>query len=273
MLFVVFTVVALACDSRSTSPTPAPAGSAAAVERRPFVLFLHGLGGNGTGFRGGLGVAELAEKYRFSYASPDGDFDSKGRRFWNAWNACCDFDGKNPDHVAGLGKILDDARSDPKVDPARVWVLGYSNGGFMAHRLACERPGIAAIVSIAGMGPNESEPCKPAAPVRVIQIHGDADTIVSYAGGRTLGAHDGPSHVSARQTVLDWAKRRTCDKSFARVDARDLVRELPGDETTRETISGCGPLLELWTVAGGDHGAPITKAMMSAVFDALSENR
>lgn len=146
-------------------------------------------------------------------------------------------------------------------------MLGFSNGGFMAHRLACERPGIAAIVSIAGMGPAPSEACKLPASVRVIQIHGDADTVVRYAGGRTLG--DGPEHVSARQTVLDWAKRRKCDRSFTRVDARDLVPALAGDETTRETIAGCGPLLELWTVAGGDHGAPITKAMMGAVFEDL----
>ena len=47
--------------------------------------------------------------------------------------------------------ILADVKAKYNVDPKRVFVIGHSNGGFMSHRLACDRASdVAAIVSLAG---------------------------------------------------------------------------------------------------------------------------
>jgi polyhydroxybutyrate depolymerase len=40
--------------------------------------------------------------------------------------------------VAYLGAVIDDVAAHYTVDPKRFFVIGHSNGGFMAHRLACE---------------------------------------------------------------------------------------------------------------------------------------
>jgi polyhydroxybutyrate depolymerase len=234
------------------------------------VLFLHGLGDSGDGFSSGLGVAELAKKHQFSWVAPDGDFDTKGRRFWNAWQACCDFDRQRPNHVFRLKKVIEEAAKDPKVDPNRIWVFGFSNGGFMAHRLACEVGGIDAIVSVAGVGPTEAEPCAPPNRVRVLQIHGDTDSVVAYGGGHTLGQPALPEHASARSTILGWAKRQGCGaKDPERVGQSDLVPGLAGDETVREQVPGCPRPIELWTVKGGGHGGLFTPLLLDAVFTSL----
>src|SRR5262245_24890000 len=60
-------------------------------ERRPLLLFLHGLGSSGR-VAASLGLLELAARERIHLIAPDGTEDSRGRRFWNAHPACCDFD-------------------------------------------------------------------------------------------------------------------------------------------------------------------------------------
>jgi polyhydroxybutyrate depolymerase len=97
-----------------------PSGTSARV---PFVLWLHGLGSSGGEFMRALGVAELARARRFAYAAPDGSFDSKQRRFWNATDACCNLDRQAVDHVADLGRLIAAARAHPGIDPDRIYVL------------------------------------------------------------------------------------------------------------------------------------------------------
>jgi polyhydroxybutyrate depolymerase len=90
-----------------------------------------------------------------------------------------------------------------------VYLVGFSNGGFLAHRLACEHAGkVAAIVSIGGGAP---EVCEPKAPVSVLAVHGVDDKIVPFAGDR-LGAGL-PQHdriPSAREALLPWARADHC---------------------------------------------------------------
>src|SRR5688572_8389989 len=186
---------------------PEGAGASAKV---PFVLFLHGLGNSGEALEKDLAIPVLARKRRFAYVAPDGSEDSTGRRFWNAWIACCDFEQKNPDQVFLLRELLDEVGRHPGIDPKRRYVLGYSNGGFMAHRLACEVPGIAAIASIAGSGPTEGETCRPSAPVAILQVHGDADVSIRFAGGPTYGNPSGAKHPAAEAVVAAWAARNGC---------------------------------------------------------------
>ncbi len=267
------------CDSKKKAPDPAPASPPSArpassvlrvpddvTEPRPFVLLLHGLGGSGEEMVKGLGIEQLARQRHFSYAAPNGDFDRKGRRFWNAWRGCCDFDQTQPDHVARLRTMIEEAVKDPRVDAKRVWVLGFSNGGFMAHRLACEVSGIAAIVSISGAGPSDSERCAPPAPVAVYEIHGNRDSLVPFLGEHEFGQAD------AVRTVTRWASLdKSCEKKPHDLGQRDLVPSLPGAETKREAFRGCRRPIELWTVQGGTHTSALTAEMLRAVFDELEK--
>ncbi len=192
---------------------------------------------------GFFGFHEMSSTESFVDVVLDGSLDVAKHRFWNATGACCDKYGAPVDDVAYVRAVPDDVMSKESIDPKRVFVFGFSNGGFFAHRLACEMSDrIAAIASMAGATRNEPARCAPTSAVSVIEIHGDADEIVPFGGGRIpFDAGMPPGALpGARATVGTWAQ---------------LDAKLAGAETTIERYAGCpaGVGVELWTVRGGKH--------------------
>jgi polyhydroxybutyrate depolymerase len=220
------------------------------------LIYLHGLGGSGAEALADPGIRGLAARGRMFLVAPDGTLDHEGRRFWNAGGACCNFDGKAVDDLGRLEALIDHWRQRPEIDPARVFVLGFSNGGFMAHRLACWMDDrLAAIVSVGGAGRDREEACAAVSSIAVVEAHGDADPVVRYQGGRVFGNRDFDPHPSAPETIRDWAERLGCPPNAKpRVTRLDLDPRLPGAETTVEGYSDCPHgSAELWTVHGGGH--------------------
>ncbi len=176
---------------------------------------------------GGRAARPRAEAF---VAHPDGTPDRADRRFWSATDACCDFGGANVDDVAYLTAVIDDVAARYAIDPKRVWVAGISNGGFMAHRLACERADkIAAIVSFAGATWADPARCAPTAPVSVLEVHGAADPVVRYEGGASLpgGRERPPTLPSMRPS------RRARRKTPAPALSSPTARGAASTQTTR----------------------------------------
>ena len=75
------------------------------------------------------------------------------------------------------------------IDPQRVYVFGMSNGAAMAGRLACARADrLAAVAQVAGTAAHVvAVECRPVRPVPIMQIHGAADHLAPYEGGRRRG--------------------------------------------------------------------------------------
>lgn len=131
-----------------------------------------------------------------------------------------------------------------KVDPERVFAVGFSAGAMMAHKLGCDLAGrIAGVGSVAGA--MVLEECRPSRPVSVIEIHGTADGLVPYEGGRTAGGATQPSPPT-REVVKRWAELDGCQ---------------PTPATTTEGVlstsmwTGCreGTSVQLITIDGGGH--------------------
>jgi polyhydroxybutyrate depolymerase len=216
----------------------------------PLVILLHGYGVNGVTQKIYFGLGDLLDAQGAYLAYPDGTVDKMGKRFWNATDACCDFYGNGVDDVAYIDAIIDDMSAHFAIDPKRVFITGHSNGGYMAHRYACDRAArVAAIVALAGDDWLDASKCKPSEPVAVLQIHGTADSEVPYNGGQL--------DPSARASVAGWAQKNGCVASPTDTSQPplDLDSNLAGAETTRERWSGCKPggAAELWTITGGDH--------------------
>jgi polyhydroxybutyrate depolymerase len=266
-----------AVSAATPSPSSGPIGTSAPLERavvatppeiapadaRPLVLFLHGLGDSGAGFERALGVPALARDHKFSFAVPDGTLDRRGRRFWNAGAACCDFDGLAPDHLGQIGSLPDALEKGGGARFDSVIVVGFSNGAFMAHRLACDVPRVTGIVAIAGAVPGPTDaPCRPTHPVRTVIIHGDADAVVPYRGGPVL--RDTSRVVSsAADAAATWALHNGCG-ALGAPRRHDLVQKLDGDETRIEAYEGCREPVELWTVEGADHLGVISRDLVGA---------
>jgi polyhydroxybutyrate depolymerase len=219
----------------------------------PLVLLLHGYTASGTKQAKYFGLPALADKEGFLLAYPDGTRDRLGNRFWNATDACCDFFHSGVDDVAYLDAVIDDIAARYPVDPARVFVVGHSNGAFMAHRYACDRAArVAAIVTLAGMQWKDQSHCQAGSPVSVLHVHGRNDETIKYDGGYTPAA----AYPGAVETVGDWAAADGCSGDLAATGRRlDLDRTVVGDETAEQAFSGCpgGVGIGLWTIEGGGH--------------------
>lgn len=217
----------------------------------PFVLLLHGYGVSGAQMESLLDFTNFAEANAFLYASPSGTLDASGEEFWNATDACCDFGGTNVDDSSFLRAIVDDAREIANIDPARIFVLGHSNGGFMAQRLACDHADVfAAAVSIAG-ATSLTDVCAPSEPIAVLAVHGTNDETIAYNGG-SLGP--GLVYPGAVETAAAWAERNGCDATTVDVGTVD-IETIAGAETSVQRHEGCdeGGAAELWTTEGGTH--------------------
>ena len=217
----------------------------------PLVLLLHGYAANAFVQVRLFGLLDGSQAHGYIVVYPDGLTDSQGNQFWNATDGCCNVDGNPVDDVAYLSAVLDDVEAHYNVDPKRVYVMGHSNGGYMAHRLACDVGGrIAAIISLAGMTWKDPTKCPAGHLVNVLQVHGDADGTVPYEGNAYI--------PSAPETVHIWAQKNGCSGADAigpGGDPIDLVVDLDGAETTKQSYEGCPPggAVDFWTIHGGGH--------------------
>jgi polyhydroxybutyrate depolymerase len=238
--------------------------------KMPLVVLLHGYSSSGAQAEEYFKLTAESDRRGFLYARPDGTIDPRGQRFWNATEACCDFYHLGVDDSGYLHRLLDAVKSAYSVDPGRVYLIGHSNGAFMAYRMACEHATeITAIVSLAGAATNDPARCTPARPVSVLQIHGTADHTIYFDGG----VNDGQPYPSAAATLALWRHLDGCsDQATTAAPRMDLEAGLPGPETTVTTYqTGCrgGTRVELWSMADGGHVPTLTPNFTPAVLDFL----
>lgn len=216
----------------------------------PVVVLLAGYGVTGAQFDQALAFRAFADAHELVYAAPEGRKDQSGSSFWNASDACCDFAQTQVDDSGYLADVVSAARDVAHVSVA--YVIGHSNGGFMAQRLACDHADLFdAVVSVSGAMPND---CHPAQPIAVLEAHGTADQTIFYDGG-TVDARV-PAYPSAAQTASSWAALNHCAATAVNDPAPiDLDTSIVGPETTVARYPDCdaGGAVELWTSAGGQH--------------------
>lgn len=237
----------------------------------PLVLLLHAYMTSGELQKIYFGFGPLADSEGFLLAYPDGTEDRAGKLFWNATDACCNLDKSSVDDVAYLRAVIHDAEKRYNIDRQRIFVVGHSNGAFMAHRLACDLSGeIAAIASLAGALFEDASRCQPTSPVAVLEIHGDRDDVVRYEGGDANPPLTAP-YPSAHETVAQWAQHERC-ASLSDSGARlDLCSDVADAETKVERYSGCqGGAVELWTMQGGGHYPVVQPAFGASIWSFLS---
>ncbi len=238
-----------------------------AGERVPLLLVLHGFGVSSNLLIAKAGLNAVADQKKFAYLAPEGARDALGRPFWNAGKSCCDLDHRQQDDVKRLRELLDANLSHASIDPKRVFVIGYSNGGFMAQRLACDvGDRIAGVVSVAGASPSAEVPCAQNSALSVLEIHGEADPIVHYAGGSVFDRSDVEAHASALDTAKFWAQHLACAGALREVNQIDLEPYVPERETTVQRYDDCRGAVELWTVRGGGHYVALQPPALEAIW-------
>lgn len=229
-----------------------------ALAPRPLVLMLHGGGGNPENVQS-YGMDRVADREGFLvvYPAGSGRFD---RRLltWNA-GTCCGYAFDNQvDDVGFLRAVVADVSSRVRVDRARVYATGHSNGGMMAYRLAAEAGDlVTAVASIAG-GMVCPPPKKDAPAVPVLHVHSKDDPRALYAGG--LGppfplTNVRVQHPPVEQSLAAWVAHDGC-ASEPTVEAP--IRGANGHTAERITWAGGrdGSEVVHWRLTGAGHGWP-----------------
>ncbi len=235
-----------------------------ATKKYPLVMVLHGYGANGFVQEAYFGLNGLPKAGEAFVLAPDGNVDSMGHEFWNADPACCDYDHTNPDDSGYLGQLITDVMAAWPIDPQQVLVIGHSNGGYMAYRMACDHSDVVSnIVVLAGAAASDPSTCNPALPVSVLHRHGTDDMDVPYT-------------PNAEASVTQWATHDGCAQTRTAGPALDLDLVQPGAETTTATFDGCpaGITVELWSIQGAGHlPAFDTGAISSLLLQYLGDHR
>jgi len=223
----------------------------------PLVLVLHGAIQGATNVERMSGMSAKADKEGFLVAYPNGTSWSGLTPTWNA-GACCGYAMIHKvDDTGFLRTLIDKLEHDYTIDPKRIFVTGISNGGMMSYRLACELSDkVAAIAPVEGAQDVE---CRPSGAVSVLVLHGTADLLVPYKGGRTpfqIGPKRTDTSVSS--TVAFWVKQDGCSTTPELEETRRL---------RIDTYSGCkdGAGMTLYTIKGGHHMWPGTRLSFNDV--------
>lgn len=235
----------------------------------PLVVLLHGYTSSGKQQESYMRFGELVDEFGFILATPDGTQEADGRKnqFWNATQACCNFQGSEVDDSEYLIGLINELKGKYTIDANRVYLIGHSNGGFMSHRMAHDHPDtIAAIASLAGASMLTMAGEAPERPVNILQIHGTKDQTIRFEGGEIGGTR----YPSAEETVEKWAlynglgveKKKTIRKKM------DLDRRPEGKETTITRYDKKGSV-ELWTIQEGGHIPGITPDFSRSVIEWL----
>ncbi len=191
---------------------------------------------------------------RFAVAYPDGE-----NRQWNdgRGDAISREKGRLRDDVGFLRALVAELAAAGTIDPARVYVMGISNGAMMTFRLLCESADLfAGAVTIAGnLGEEIAPSCRPSRPVPLMMINGTDDPLVPYDGGPvTVFEQERGRVLSVEATLTLFAAANGC-ASRSRVETPDPA---PQDGVTpeHEVYWNCRQPLELWRMIGGGHGWP-----------------
>lgn len=248
----------------------------------PFVMLLHGRGGSGQGEENYMLLRPLAEARPFLYCYPDatdslvsGFGTMWGCYFWEDADAAA-FGFPNVDDVGYLRSVIEEIARRFAMDRKRVYVIGGSNGGVMAYRMACECADlVAGIASRAGPRALDFGFCQSSEPVNILHYHGTADTMVQYWGGAwTIPSTPFNSfpYPSTMRNLQNWAAYNGCsDLVTDAALSLDSTTDVPGLDTVVTRYLTCPPggAVELWTINGASHKPALTAEFSPRVIDWL----
>ncbi len=198
----------------------------------PMVVHMHGFLDESRTFAATTRMPEAAGARGYITLMPDG-FE----RSWNGGSCCGTGVSEDIDDVAFLRAAVAEAGAQACVDLSRVYASGFSNGGYMAHRLACEAPDlVAGVFSVAGMSGTEA--CAPTRGVPVLHLHGDEDSVIPYDGGGLFEAPSAAESFARMASAMQCTDAREDETVDAQTTCTRAPRCRDGATVTQCTLVG-----------------------------------
>lgn len=211
----------------------------------PLYINMHGFTSNGNQQKTYSNFNNIADEKGAIVVYPNG-VDKR-------WNSGVTFGIETDiDDVAFLSMLIDRMILLYNADPNKVYSTGFSAGGFMSYRLACERANrIAAIAPVVGSINNSVlATCTPARPFPIVAFNGTSDALTSYGGI--------PGNFpSIKEVMTFWSEKNGCDMI---PDSTDLPNINTTDlcTVTKIEYQNCADGVEqiLFRINGGGHTWP-----------------
>ncbi|MDX1588753.1 MAG: PHB depolymerase family esterase [Oleiphilaceae bacterium] len=240
----------------------------------PLIMVLHGSMGDGDEIRqqSQFGFDRLADREGFVTVYPDG-FESH----WNDCRKAADYSAREQgvDDLGFLQTLVEKLVEERRVDPGRVYLVGYSNGGHLAFRAAMETPhwmqGIAAIA--ANLPARDNNACEHGdQPMATLLINGTEDPINPYEGGQVtlFGFGDRGDVLPSTATLAYFADPGP--GPITPLDPDHLSRQQRGQALIERWQLPGKPLLELVTLQGGGHTVPVAEGRMPRLLGTTSHD-
>lgn len=153
------------------------------------------------------------------------------------------------------------------IDPSRIFINGFSNGGGISHLLACKMADkIAAFGCVSGALIYARQETEPGRPMPLIAFHGTADPIVPFDGGPSR-SFEIPFPV-VPDWMHNWAVLNGCEPSPVPIFNSAHVNGIRYDGSTRQAE------VAFYTIDGGGHawpgGIPLPKWLAGSTTDEIN---
>jgi polyhydroxybutyrate depolymerase len=214
----------------------------------PLVLLLHGYMAGSILIDRQFGFSQRVEADGFALLVPDGLQDADGAQRWNTERPA---EGStDPDDIQYLSDLVNETMDRYPIDRSRVYVVGHSNGGYMAFRLGCDLPDLfTGIVPASALYRIDPATCVQGPPVNVLHVHGDRDGAHPFEGTE--------NELGVNALVEMWAGRNHCPMGTPPVDSEHFDAELttPGPETSAYVYRDCdaGTIAGRWRMENVGH--------------------
>lgn len=187
-------------------------------EAYPLVVVIHGAFSTAEQMEKETGFSKLADKEGFVVMYPNGMGIFGLLQHWNAGHCCGKAAKDGIDDVAFIDECIDTLSQRVRIDPQRIYVTGFSNGGMLAFLYAELRSDrVAAIASlgasVGGRATWEEEwwyPERPVRPVPLLIVHGAEDDAVPLEGGASPRKGGPRQYISLYDSIGFWLLANGC---------------------------------------------------------------
>lgn len=216
----------------------------------PMVVVVHGAFDTAKGIEEIAGFSEIADRENFIVLYPNGIGILGFLQHWNAGHCCGKAQADEIDDVGFVAAAIESAGRRVGVDPARIYMVGFSNGGMFTYRFASEKShllaGAAALAaSIGSRTPEDRKIWKiprPAHPVPFLIMHGTADKSVPFEGRASQRKGTPRDYQSVEASVGFWRSQNGCN------DALPPQHLLDGGAAQLTKWSDCASDKPVWLI-------------------------